>query len=207
MKESGLLFAHGVLSANEVMIDYLDDTQRRLKRVMAEVDDVGLHCHLIQEPIVRDILNHLARARTQLLSALEGLSQTEITTVSVSDEWTLREVLAHIGGWTVWDLGTIRAIQEGNRPDLSIIRDVDRFNDRLLAERSEWSLDQILAEMNDAQAAILELLGSMTVQDLFDVGPFRGPYWDSLAEWLQIAWEHEEEHATQIRVWREQQGI
>lgn len=43
MKESGLLFAHGVLSANEVIVDYLDDTQRRLKRVMAGVDDEGLY--------------------------------------------------------------------------------------------------------------------------------------------------------------------
>ena len=43
MKESKLLFAHGALSANEVMIDYLDDTQRRLKRNMAGVDDEGLH--------------------------------------------------------------------------------------------------------------------------------------------------------------------
>jgi hypothetical protein len=43
MGENGLLFAHGVLNANKVIIDYLDDTQRRLKRVMAEVDDVGLH--------------------------------------------------------------------------------------------------------------------------------------------------------------------
>jgi hypothetical protein len=43
MKESNLLFAHGALSANEVMIDYLDDTQRRLKRIMTGLDDEGLH--------------------------------------------------------------------------------------------------------------------------------------------------------------------
>ena len=43
MKKSNLLFAHGELSANEVMIDYLDDTQRRLKRNMAGVDHDALH--------------------------------------------------------------------------------------------------------------------------------------------------------------------
>jgi hypothetical protein len=69
----------------------------------------------------REILNHLAEARTQLLSAVEGLSRTEMTTLLVSDAWTLREILAHIGGWAAWDLETIRAIQQGNHPDLSVI--------------------------------------------------------------------------------------
>jgi hypothetical protein len=83
---------------------------------------------------------------------------------------------------------------------------VDDFNNRLVAERSEWSLDQILTEMKDSQIAINELLSSMSDQDVFNVGPFRGPYWDNLAEWLQIAWKHEEEHTTQIQVWREQRN-
>jgi len=43
MKPDGILFEHGVLNANEVMIDYLDDNQRRLKRAMAEIGDTCLH--------------------------------------------------------------------------------------------------------------------------------------------------------------------
>ena len=152
----------------------------------------------------RWILEHLTGARAQLLSAIEGLSHAEMTTVPVLDAWTLREVLAHIAGWAAWDLETIRDIQAGESPDLSVIRDVDAFNRRLLAERSEWSLDQILAEMKDANAAMCDLLCSMSDQDVFDGGPFRGLYWDTLAEWLQVAWEHEEEHAIQMREWREQ---
>jgi hypothetical protein len=44
----------------------------------------------------------------------------------------------------------------------------------------------------------------MPDEDLFVAGPFRGPDWDSLAAWLQIAREHKEEHAREIRAWREQ---
>lgn len=43
MEERGLFFPHGEFNANEVVIDYLDDTQRRLKRVMADVGDECLH--------------------------------------------------------------------------------------------------------------------------------------------------------------------
>ncbi len=52
-----------------------------------------------------------------------------------------------------------------------------------------------------------ELVDSMPDQDLFDTGVFRGPYWNNLAEWLQVAWEHEEEHADQIQLWRKQWNI
>ena len=61
---------------------------------------------------------------------------------------------------------------------------MDAFNSRLVAERKGWSLDTILAEMEDTQAALQELVGGLSDRDLFESGPFRGPYWENLAEWL-----------------------
>ncbi|MBM4431275.1 MAG: ClbS/DfsB family four-helix bundle protein [Chloroflexi bacterium] len=155
----------------------------------------------------RLVLNRLAGARAHLLVAVEGLSQIQMTALSISGFWTLREVLAHIGGWAAWDLRTIRAIQQGEHPDLSAIQEVDGFNARLVSERSQWSLEQILAEMAEAHAATQQLVDGLSDQELFGVGPFGGPYWDTLAEWLQIAWEHEEEHAVQIVTWRAHWGF
>ena len=154
----------------------------------------------------QEVLNQLARVRARLLAAIEGLSEREITTPPVCGVWTLQEVLAHISGWAVWDLEAIRAIQQGKSHDLSVIQDVDVFNNWLVAQRKEWSVDRILAEMEDIQTAMQELVRSMSDQHLLDVGPFQGPYWENLAEWLQVAWEHEEEHAAQIQAWREQRS-
>jgi len=154
----------------------------------------------------QEVLNHLVSARARLLAAIEGLSETEMTTLPISGVWTLRQVLAHIDGWAVWDLEAIRAIQQGSSPDLSAIQDVDVFNNCLVAQRKEWSVDRILAEMQETLTAMQELVRSMSDQHLFDAGPFRGPYWENLAEWLQVAWEHEEEHAAQIQAWRGQRS-
>jgi hypothetical protein len=85
-----------------------------------------------------------------------------------------------------------------------VIQDVDAFNRRLVAERDGWSLDQILAELEVIQAALVELVDGMSDRELSEIGRFWGPYWDSVAEWLHVAWEHEEKHATQIHAWREQ---
>jgi hypothetical protein len=83
---------------------------------------------------------------------------------------------------------------------------VDGFNAGVVAERSTWSLERIRAEMRDTQAALQGLVAGMPDEDVFHSGPFQGPYWDNVAEWLQVAWEHEQEHAAQIRTWRAQQG-
>ncbi len=43
MKTKSLLHPHGELTGNEVMVDYLDDNLRRLKRMLAGVSDDCLH--------------------------------------------------------------------------------------------------------------------------------------------------------------------
>jgi hypothetical protein len=148
------------------------------------------------------VLDHLAGAQAALLGAIEGLTEAEMTSMPVAGEWTIRDILAHVSGWAAWDLAGIRGVLAGEPPNFSAIQDVDAFNARLVAERREWTLGRILAEMADAHAALQELLAGMPDEDVFSVGPFQGPYWDHLAGWLQVAWEHEEEHAAQIRAWR-----
>ena len=153
-----------------------------------------------------EILKNLTRARTRLLAAVTGLAEAEMTTLPISEEWTIREVLAHVGGWAAWDLGANRAIQDGDSPDLSVIVDVDQFNEHLVTERSGWSLHQILAELEETSAAIQGLVRATPERDM-KTSRFQGPFWSNLAEWLQVAWEHEEEHALQIEAWCEKRSF
>jgi hypothetical protein len=152
----------------------------------------------------RDVLASVEAARAELLAAIEGLSEEQMTKVPVAGDWTLKEILAHIAGWTVWDLAAVRGILAGDTPDFAPIADVDAFNAALVAERCSWPLERILLEMEEALEATLELLAGLPENEIFDEGRFRGPYWRSLAEWLQVAWEHEQEHTEQIRAWREE---
>jgi hypothetical protein len=147
----------------------------------------------------------MARARSRLLAAVEGLEAGE-TTLPLSGGWTLCDVLSHIAGWATWDVQTINAIRQGEQPDLSAIEDVDAFNAKLVAKRAEWSLSRILAEMESTQIAMQALLTGISNQELFESVVFQGPYWGNLAEWLQVVWQHEEEHAAQIERWPEQPG-
>lgn len=149
------------------------------------------------------VLEHLAEARAALLAAIGGLAEADMTALPVAGEWTIKDILAHVSGWAAWDLAGVEGVLAGEPPDFfSAIQDVDTFNARLVAERREWTLGRVLAEMADTHAALRELLATMPDEDVFRIGRFQGPYWDNLGGWLQVAWEHEEEHAAQIRAWR-----
>ncbi len=151
----------------------------------------------------QDVLARLEAARADLLRAIGGLSEREMTVLPVVGEWTVRDILAHISGWAAWDLTAIRGILAGDSADFSPIQDVDAFNARLVYERSDWPLGRILIEMEETLDATRELLAGMSEDDIFASEQFQGPYWRNLAEWLQVAWEHEREHAVQMREWRQ----
>jgi hypothetical protein len=62
MSTYDLVYPHGELTGNDVMIDYLDDNLRRLKRYLESVDDECLHWLIDPESIsIATILWHMGR--------------------------------------------------------------------------------------------------------------------------------------------------
>jgi DinB family protein len=60
----------------------------------------------------------IARTReefTRLMDAIAGLDEQELTTPDI-DQWSVREVLAHIAGWTRLDTQIMRRLARGERP-------------------------------------------------------------------------------------------
>jgi hypothetical protein len=141
-------------------------------------------------------------ARADLLTAIAGLDEATMASLPVVGNWTIKEVLAHIAGWAVWDLAAIRQVQAGEQPDFAALQDVTSFNARHVEERRNWTVTEILDEMDATRTALEELLMAIPEEDIFRVGQFRGPHWENLAGWLRVAREHEEEHAVQLRAWR-----
>ena len=62
MNETQLLYPHGDLTGTEVLVDYLDDNLRRLKRYLESVDDDCLYWLIDPESIsIATILWHMGR--------------------------------------------------------------------------------------------------------------------------------------------------
>lgn len=151
----------------------------------------------------QDLLHKLRVARTHLLQVLSGLPDPERETVLLTDEWTARDILAHLAGWAVWDLDATQQMIKTGSADFSAVIDVDAFNARCVADRSNRTWEQLVDEMEQAQAEWVKLLSALSDEDLFVSARFGSPEWKTLADWVQIALEHEAEHARTIQAWLE----
>lgn len=160
------------------------------------------HKHLMSSR-KQALLHRLRAERIHLLQILNGLSEIEKETLLVTAKWTVRDILAHLAGWTVWDLKATRETIKTGHVDISAITDVDAFNAQSVFERSNLTWQQVVDEMEHAQAEWIELLNILSDEELFGSTRFRSSEWDNLARWVQIALEHEAEHAQAIQVWRE----
>lgn len=156
------------------------------------------HVHLMNSR-KQALLHRLRAERINLLQFLSKLSDIEKETFLVTTKWTAHDILAHLAGWAVWDLKATREAIKSGRVDISAITDVDLFNAKSVFERSDLTWQQIVDEMEQAQAEWSRLLNMLNDEELFSSPRFRSPEWETLARWVQIALEHEAEHAQAIQ--------
>ncbi|MFQ6124446.1 MAG: ClbS/DfsB family four-helix bundle protein [Candidatus Heimdallarchaeota archaeon] len=147
----------------------------------------------------QDLLHRLRAERMHLFQILRELPGIKTKAFLITAKWSVHDVLAHLAGWAVWDLKATREAIKTGHVDISAITDVDAFNAQSVSERSNRTWQQIVDEMEQAQTEWINLLNKLSDEELFNSTRFRSPEWDNLARWVQIAFEHEAEHAQAIQ--------
>ena len=81
------------------------------------------------------MLSTLVAGRRDLLRALEGLSDEDLTRAGVSGAWSVRDILAHVAAWDRQVVLALEAWLEGTTPPQAVT-DVDGFNAQVTAAAS-----------------------------------------------------------------------
>jgi uncharacterized damage-inducible protein DinB len=154
------------------------------------------------------LLDDLEAARTELLSASEGLNEEEMVHPGVVGEWSVKDTLAHIAAWDEETRAVIHAFVTQENPvfdyKISGKRGFAKWNAQQVEKRRDLSVAQILAELEEARRELVELVQVLTEEQLNRraVPPWRYP--TTARRNLEIQAQHDREHAEQIIVWREQ---
>jgi len=147
------------------------------------------------------LLVQLDAERAVLLQQLEGLDEKTLIGVPVMDDWTVRDILAHIAAWDRWELQEMKHMLAGHPPDLTAVRDVDSFNEVIVAMWRERALAEVLDEMNEARAQWVDWMKKVPVVEFFRQRMFGGQDW-SFMNCVQVQLQHDREHAAQIKLWK-----
>jgi hypothetical protein len=153
MKDESLLFPHGEFNANEVMIDYLDDNQRRLVRFMAEIGEECLYW--IPDPGANSIavtVWHMGRLMDVFLTQ-QVLGEPSESECWIRNDWA---------GQTNYDPRGLGRDGWGS---------VNGYTVNEVAAIPRFSKEQLLEYVDDVYNAARRMLRGMPMVDLTEPAP------------------------------------
>jgi uncharacterized peroxidase-related enzyme len=147
------------------------------------------------------IISDLEFGRSQLLKAIDGLSQRELTEMPIYPGWTVKDVLAHIIGWDYWVLRTLPLMLQ-NRADEVPSVEADEFNQQAVKTWGDKPMADLLIEVKETHRRIMDIISGI---DLIEIDLRRerlGRVVTIRSYVIDVMVEHERKHAVEIEAWR-----
>lgn len=158
----------------------------------------------------QDLLKELEEGREHFLDAIDGLSDEEMEQPGVMDDWSVKDLLAHL---TMWEAELIKLLwqaKQGQRPSsvhFSHIS-VDELNKRWKNEMQDRSLERVMADFQSVRNQTIRRVEAFSDKDLNDSKRYAWLDGEPLWEWIAgDSFQHEAEHIEQITAWRDREGL
>jgi uncharacterized damage-inducible protein DinB len=151
------------------------------------------------------LAGQMSDARERLSASFEGLSDDQMLQPGVCDDWSVRDVLAHVAAWDRATTEAFRMMMKGERPHLLDLEDdeIQAFNAEHRAESLNLTSEQVRTELDASREEMLGLLRDMNNAALFAPAPGDEHADLSIAACISVQIAHDEEHAEMIEDWRE----
>lgn len=129
----------------------------------------------------------------ELMAAIEGLPERRMSAPGVAGGWSVKDVLAHVAYWEGRAIGSVeRALAGEPEPSVSDAS-VETINHGVYQERADWTVELSLDELHGTHERFMAALRQHPNIDPDVIGG--------------DTFEHFDEHAADIRAWRERAGI
>jgi len=153
-----------------------------------------------------DVIEGLRAARATLLQSIEGLSDDQMLQAGAVGYWWVKDVLAHLVSWEA-ELVTVLAQLEQYRrrsPRIVEIEDIDEWNEDQYHLNARRSLADVLDDFHGVHRQLIRAVEMLDDRVLDNNRLFPWMEGEPLSYLiLENAIWHEEEHAEDIRAWRE----
>lgn len=152
-----------------------------------------------------ELLDTLSATRAELLAALDGLTPDQMILPGVTGIWSVKDILAHLVAWEAEVVTALNQAQQNRRmPSIIAIEDIDEWNEEQYYINSARSLEAILSDFEGVHKMLCRMVTDFDERALTDGR--RYPWMEGEPLWLLIEETvilHEQEHASEIRAWRE----
>jgi hypothetical protein len=147
------------------------------------------------------IISYLEFGRSQLLKSIEGLSPRELTQISIYDDWTIKDVLAHVIGWDQRVLETLPLILQNRASEVAGV-EVEAHNRRSVEAWRDKPVAEVLATIKSTHQQIVDIISSIDHVEI-DMRRERNDRTITIRSYvIEVMVEHERQHAVEIEQWR-----
>jgi hypothetical protein len=160
-----------------------------------------------------EVLAAIRGAHTEMDALLAPLTSDRMIAPELENGWSVKDALAHIASWETMLMGwigqsrrgeTVKRFIPGFTYDSPEQREptMHRLNDHLYEKNKMRPLAEVRAEFNAAHEKMLNLVGELSPEEIFEPGRFAwcGNY--PLYDWISgDTWDHYAEHTESIQSW------
>lgn len=150
-----------------------------------------------------ELLQRIHTGRSELEATLARLVDDRMTAPALPGDWSVKDLLAHLGWWEQRIVSAYHTLLRGEIPDPeSEAVPVDELNARVFAEHHNQTLAEVRREELDAYQAILSLAETAPEGDLFDPNRFAWTAGRAFVEWISgNTYGHYQEHLPDLEAW------
>lgn len=143
-----------------------------------------------------------------LAGAIDRLGPEDWTAPGALGSWTAKDIVGHLGAFEARFVEILAGFADEPVVPRLVLADPDTFNDDQAAIRADWSVEAVLAELDEAHAKVMELARRIPTARWSEVGtiPWYGPEYslDDLVVYTMYG--HKREHSPQIEAVAERSG-
>lgn len=154
-----------------------------------------------------DLLKALADSHAEVAAALAGLTEAQLTEPGVVEDWTLKDILAHLTAWEVELVTALGKLARGQTPKPvgETDAETDALNAKWHKEYHARPLDRVLADFQAVRPQTIRQVERLTEAELTAPRKWlKGGTLEALI--LSETIEHDAEHLPHIRDWRARHG-
>jgi hypothetical protein len=153
----------------------------------------------------KELLARLAGERASLLRQIRGIDESVLCTLPVQNEWTVRDILVHLGSWDAFHTERISLILNGRINAITELGEkdaIDDRNDEILTFARNLTLDQALGICLKERSSFLATLERVPNELLHQEIELPWGWQTTILQWAIWRHQHDAVHADELKTWR-----
>ncbi len=146
----------------------------------------------------QQLMNKLEQAWESFKESYAGLSDEQLVEPGVTENWSVKDIIAHVSGWEEEALKYLPGILQGIRPPrYSVVYGgIDAFNAQTIERKRSLPLSEVRKQLDETHYRLVEYIQSVPEEQFTSETRFRRR--------LRLdTYSHYPIHARAIREWRE----